>query len=524
MDSTLSEPYTKHPLYQLAMTHFQQGEWSAGLMEVEHLVKLYPFEKKLRALRQDVKFRARLDQEEDQELALEKRKRFWRLGLRLALGASVLALLILGVRSYSDWMGAQLGAARASLEHRIQTASLTTSLNDTNAFIRVSRLDEAEALLSEIRTLDPGFPGLEETTAKLGTAVSLQDRYQQATDLMHAGDWLNARELFLAIEAESTNYLNVPMQLAYLEKRTLAGNLLSESEQAFQAEAWEQAVTGFETLRVMHPEFETAQVEARLFESYVNAARSVLIGRADSLEALGTAEDYFRKALSLRPQDPEIKAERELAHLYLKSQSDFAAGRWRDVISGLEVVYNTDADYAQGTARQTLYDAYVARGDSQMSIYALDGALSDYQRAADLAAENPEAVLRLFEAELKMAEGLGAKGDYEGAVVHYRAAVAWGGWKELAAKDNPALASALAEAERYAGTGNFGVAYERYRLAVQTADTSRTTVVHEVQPGEYLTLIASRYGSTASAIAAANAIKDLNLIFPGQELVIPVHP
>src|SRR3972149_7965180 len=96
MDSTLSEPYTEHPLYQLAMTHFQQGEWSAGLMEVEHLVKLYPFEKKLRALRQDVKFRARLDQEEDQELALEKRKRFWRLGLRLALGAAGPAPLALG--------------------------------------------------------------------------------------------------------------------------------------------------------------------------------------------------------------------------------------------------------------------------------------------------------------------------------------------------------------------------------------------------------------------------------------------
>lgn len=522
MDVTLVDPFTKHPLYELAMKHFQQGEWSAGYMEVERLVQLYPSEKRLRALRHDLKLRARLDHEETQELALQKRARLVKIGLRLAIGTFVLTALGVGIHSYADWMGMQLEAAHDRLAYQIQTASLTTKLSDANALIRMSRLAEAEALLSEIRTLDPGFAGLEQTTAELAIAVSLQDRYGEAVQRMQVEDWLGARELLLAIEAEAPNYLDVPLQLAYLEKRTLAGTLLADSEQAFQAEDWQRSVAGFEAIRTLHPEFEKAQVEQRLFESYVNAARAVLIGQADSLEAVGTAEEYFRKALTLRPQDPEIKAERELAHLYLKAQSDFTAGRWSDVIAGLEVVYNTDAAYAQGTARQTLYDAYIGRGDSQMSVYALDGALSDYQRAADLAADNPEAALRLFEAELKMADGLGAKGDYEAAVVHFRAAVDWGGLEELA-DQNLALATALAEAEHYAATGNFGVAYERYHLAVQAADTSRATVVHQVQPGEYLTLIASRYGSTASAIAAANGIRDLNLIFPGQELVIPVR-
>lgn len=47
------------------------------------------------------------------------------------------------------------------------------------------------------------------------------------------------------------------------------------------------------------------------------------------------------------------------------------------------------------------------------------------------------------------------------------------------------------------------------------------TVIHVVQRGEYLNLIARRYGTTVSAIAQANNIVNVNLIFPGQRLVIP---
>lgn len=45
--------------------------------------------------------------------------------------------------------------------------------------------------------------------------------------------------------------------------------------------------------------------------------------------------------------------------------------------------------------------------------------------------------------------------------------------------------------------------------------------VHVVQPGETLSAIARRYGTTAQAIAAANNIANLNLIRPGQQLTIP---
>ncbi|QPC83195.1 LysM peptidoglycan-binding domain-containing protein [Phototrophicus methaneseepsis] len=45
--------------------------------------------------------------------------------------------------------------------------------------------------------------------------------------------------------------------------------------------------------------------------------------------------------------------------------------------------------------------------------------------------------------------------------------------------------------------------------------------VYTVQPGDTLSRIAARFGTTWSAIAAANNIANPNLIYPGQQLIIP---
>ena len=63
------------------------------------------------------------------------------------------------------------------------------------------------------------------------------------------------------------------------------------------------------------------------------------------------------------------------------------------------------------------------------------------------------------------------------------------------------------------------------RLLISSAGDSplptSSTQIHIVQPGETLTRIASRYGTTVSAIVAANGIADPSLIFAGQRLAIP---
>jgi tetratricopeptide (TPR) repeat protein len=257
---------------------------------------------------------------------------------------------------------------------------------------------------------------------------------------------------------------------------------------------------------------------------------------------LETAEGYFRKALALRPQDPEVKAERELAYLYLKAQRDFNEGLGGEVISGMEIINAEKPDYALGTARQTLYEAYIARGDAWMAKGVYQDAMVDYQRASVLAKQDPEAILRMYEAHLKIAEVEGVQGNFETAVFHYRTAIDLSGLRDRLLLTNSIQSASLLKAENSAEEGNFGVAYEEYRKALgiipgnaclsfgpyqdalSIARSSERIITHEVQLGEYLTMLANRYRSTVCAIVVANELSDPDVIFEGQVLLIPVRP
>jgi LysM repeat protein len=56
---------------------------------------------------------------------------------------------------------------------------------------------------------------------------------------------------------------------------------------------------------------------------------------------------------------------------------------------------------------------------------------------------------------------------------------------------------------------------------VVAATSSPSPRIHIVQPGEYVTLIAQRYGVTPQAILRANNIPNPNYIEVGQQLIIP---
>jgi tetratricopeptide (TPR) repeat protein len=524
MSTNTAESYLKHPLYKLALLHLQQGEWTAGMAEVEHLMEIYPLERELRSLRADLNLRARLDRDERIDTARSKRRRFRILFTRAGAISVFILVAFWGFRTYSNWLGGKLNLARQKIQYELQIAELSAQHRDAQALLKSGRTEEALSLLEGIAQAAPDLPGLDETLLQIELASTIESQYAEAMHRAELQDWLTAYGLLTEIAAINPNYRDVQTQLEMMEVQLTLENIYTQAEEAYRAELWEDAVTAFESLRSLSPDFKPELLESRLFTSYVNAARGVLVGQSNSLEALGVAESYFRKALALRPQDPEIKIERELARLYLKAQDDFNYGRMSEVITSLEVVHNHDPHYASGTARQTLYDAYVARGDVEMKDSNFEAALSDYQRAITLAEQEPDVLLRIYEAHLKAGEALGLGGNFEAAVLHYRSAAEMGGLYQIDYQENPSLVVALQEADQYVEEGNFSMAFERYNRALRLADTTQETVIHVVKEGEYLTMLASQYGSTVQAIALANNISNTNLIYPGQEIIIPVLP
>jgi LysM repeat protein len=73
------------------------------------------------------------------------------------------------------------------------------------------------------------------------------------------------------------------------------------------------------------------------------------------------------------------------------------------------------------------------------------------------------------------------------------------------------------------GIINPDLIYVGQSLTIPAEGTTPTTPTgtHVVQPGENLFRIGLKYGVTAEAIAVANDISNVNLIYPGQRLHIP---
>jgi tetratricopeptide (TPR) repeat protein len=265
-------------------------------------------------------------------------------------------------------------------------------------------------------------------------------------------------------------------------------------------------------------------VEDRLVESYLAAAQSSLVGQADSITALQKAEAYLNKALDLRPGDQEIILQHELAVNYLRAIEFFGKGAWEEVVAALEPIVSDDADYADGTARQTLYESYVARGNNRLASGDFELALVDFQQAAVLAQQSPDSVLRLFEAQLFVADTLGLLGNYKDSVRLYKTAVDASGLAELAAQDDADLATALTRADTLSIRGDYKNSYLVYSAALHDIADLFKTVNVMVESGDYLTMLARRYNTTVSAILAANGITRGSSLKANSIIIIPTLP
>lgn len=542
MSVNYAEPHVNDPLYQSALNHLQKGNWEQGILKLDQLILQYPLDHALRSLRQEMHLRARMDRDEEHDLVVQRRRRLSKWLGRIWAVILISALLIIGYNSASSFIEDKVNEARAVLEHEIALLELSAKFRDAEALLRADRPNEALVLLEEIAASDMEFPQLESTLEQARNASALIEEYSRGLQHYNQRNWHEASTIFEGILEQDPTFRDVSILLADIDKSSTIEQLAVSSDLYFDQEQWEDAVQGYESIRNLDPTFNENSVKERLFTSYVNAAKATLVDQADSLAALETAERYFRKALALRPQNPEIKTEREMAYLYLKAQTDFNLGLWSEVIAGLEIINSENPDYALGTARQTLYESYIARGDIKITQGLYEDALADYQRASTLASQDPEATLRIYEAHLKLAEVEGVQGKFETAIFHYRTAIDLSDVRSQILIESPLKSSALIEAESAAQLGNFSVAYEEYRKALgiipgniclsmgaytealEVASVSERIISHFVQAGEYVTMLANRYRSTVCAIVVANGLTDPDLIYNGQELLIPVLP
>jgi tetratricopeptide (TPR) repeat protein len=566
--------------FRLAMHDCQVGNWLEGIEKLRGLEQRYPLEQELKSIRQGMEIRARVD---NYEATDKKRDRFsillsWVSRLVVLLLAAV--FVYFGVQTYASNIQEQFNSTRQQVESQVSTLEMVTKFRNAQNLLQADRPIEARVLFEEIYAVDPHYPQLDIFMAEAETLAVREENYNAAIQLYDSGDLTGSLTAFQSIEAEDKYYKDVGLRIQQIQKEMGLEEQFVEAIDAFSAKRWVEAIAQFQALADADPTYKQQDVEQFLYDSYlkaaeeqlssptpsldslqaaedyfqkalalrpqneevlakrtaarssieaflvnsyIQAARSALTQKADSLDALRTAEEYFSKALLVRPGDATITQELYLARTYLDAVDNFNRGLWDRVIDNLETVYAVDNDYAEGTARQTLYDAYVARGKSLFASGNFLLALSDYERAAVIAQESPDSLLRLFEAQTLVAYTQGVLRNYQQAVLIYQEALVNSGLDELARSKN-VLFQDLTRARALSDEGNWESSYYLYRDTLSKADELYERTTYVVKGGDYITMLARKYNSTVGAVLAANGLTNLSQVLENQVIIIPNLP
>lgn len=578
MSVNTGDNYLNDPLFQRAMNNLQLGNWQDGLSGLDQLVENYPGSRELKSIKEEMQLRAKIDDDERDDMAAEKRQRLRRIILRLGLLALIFVVTLWGVFTYSTWIQNQLVMASNRFDSQVRTVELAAKFRNGQNLMVAGRGEEALVLFEEIAAVDKQYPGLEQAMQQVNQQLDLDAKYSQAMQFLDRNDLPSAMALFESISSIDPYYKDVAIRTNEINNQFFLADLYNQADRAYQQKEWEQAASGYETVRAINPQYKQELIEGRLLDSYLQAADSLLAAQSDSFEALEAAEGYYRKALALRPQDelvlqerertrsvfreslsdkyvqaalaalggetdsiealqiaeeyfrkafdltpdnPDVQSQYDLAQRYLQAQADFNQGDYDAVIESLGVLYQDDPNYASGTARQTLYEAHIARGNYLMASGEYLLALNDFQRASAIAENNPESLLSIYSAKIKVGEAYGALTNYEDAVFVYEDAMDLIDFSLITDKEFEPTREKLAEADHLAEIRYYRQAYKLYKDAAPKVLTSFSALTHIVENEDYLTSLANRYHTTVEAIVKVNNLISPKQIQAGQELIIP---
>jgi tetratricopeptide (TPR) repeat protein len=576
-----ADSFENLPLFQETQREFQQGNWDSGLAHLQELEEAYPLEPELRAWRQEMVLRAKMDEVEMEEEKRQRKVFYKNLGVRLAGVLFVIVLVVLGVQAFSQAIQSQWKNTVSQMQEESNALVLAAQFRNGQNLLLASRPEEALASFQQVAEVNPNYPQLDAFMNQARQMVDMEKTYQEALALKAKGDISGSLRTFQSIYDHDPHYKDAALQVKDLQNSLNLEEQFAQATSAYGENRWSEAVAGFEALKVAAPTYRQADVEDLLYQSYLNAAeaklteqeptyesllaadeyyrkalalkpqnkdiidkqatarRSVedylvnsyvntalqaLTGQSDSLDALQIAEDNFSKALTLRPDDLQVIQQLDFARKYVSGVESYNKGLWTQAITNLEAVYAGEPGYANGTARQTLYEAYSARGKNGLASGDYLTALEDFKRAAVLAQDAPDSSLRLYEAQKMVAYSQGLLGNFQDAALIYKVALDQSGLRNIAQLKDTELSNQIQEGDIAYNAGRYETAYNLYRQALEKGTDVYDRVTYVVQKGEYITQLARKYNSTVDAILAANGLTDASKVTENRILVIPSLP
>lgn len=574
--------YKNDPNFQKLLTYFQNANWQECLNQIDQFLVMYPEDGFLSAFKQDIEVRIKLQEAREHRLAEEKRESRYKFLLRFfaftAWGLFVGVLFWWVFNSYTT----HVTQVRLEKEAAQLAQTLAAKYQNAESLLTAGKSKEALALYNEIQLIYPGYRDIGQKIQLANNLLAVESLYQEGIQAVQEGKSEEALAMLLEVERLSPKYKDTLLQIQKIEQDQQIKLLIKDVKDAFNRQDWTGVVNAYEDIKAIDPFLKLSELDSILFVSYRNLIVGVA-GRADAtFSEVETAEQYYRIALSLAPQDKEFAAEREelqqiavnllankyylyginllessnysvtglresirilnkaynigsgspvirseieKAQLFLDSYDDFLHRRWGSAITGLEQLNRREENYANGMLKYLLYEAYTARGDSLLAFSDFEGALIDYQEAEKYAWSSDNNQLRLFKIETRIAYTLRRLWRLGDAAEFYRYAFDRLNYQNLLVTlEQQPLLLGINNAKDAYKVGNELETVRLFEMAMENEEMLYEYKTIDVLRGDTLAQIAFIYDTTIENLRKTNNLGESMTFSSNQQVLVPLLP
>jgi len=560
------------PSFQELLLNYQKANWNECDALLLPLLKRYPQDPDLQDFKNEYDLRIGFQRNQKQfekDLGKNRIKKGSKVLVLSLISILVLTLLIgLGI-----WYGMNLLAEQNQKARATQIDVLSSQVE---ALLNSGQPEKAQELIDHMQSIDANNPTYIQLATKTNELMALNGVYDQAQEKFNAGEFTDALAMFQSIQAAVPNYRDVPMMIEETQNNITVAQATQDALKAYDESRWEDAITGFETVQLLAPEKTDTAFKEKLLNSYLHRIIQMLENSNSSFDDISKAEAYYRRAIAMIPQSKIYQSEREnlqkissdlltlkytqtatqlvndpnqtlgsvnQAANYLKKAANlnpknavlqsevekitqyqiglqyYLAMEYEPAIEQLTNLLNTDDAYANGLAKQLLYEAHVGRGKYYFRVGLYLDARREFEAAENLVWDTDN-LMNLFMVEVDLAETLGKLQDYQNAASYYKYAVEAVNYSQRAAA-NPSFVSNLISAVQLYADGSYTDSFELFKSTLADKQALFTEQEVNLSNGTCLAFVAQKYHSTVEVILARNGLSSQTIATSDETYYIP---
>ena len=565
--------FSSDPEYLKLIEHYQKAEFSECQKLLGSLELRYPGQPELQTIREDLEMKGSLN---NLTSSIRKREALakGKVTLNLILFSLVVIIGIGGVFFASSLLilknkpieitpnvNSQLDSLYIQAEHLLQSGQPSSALE----------------VVLKIRALDPDYEQLPELIERTNKLLEFEAHYRAALDLIANGKNDEALNALKLLESENPGMWDIPQRIAAMEKEKKISEYLKAGDAAYQKQDWVKVIEAYESALVLDQRLDDTMMKEQLLFAYLNRIIGMLQSDNTSVEDIQLSEQYYRKAvtlipqnkefvsqrenlqkisrdllekkytqlakakladknqttatineavyyltkaLSLSPDDAELQADVNNANSYQVAFTSFIDMDWSQAIANADAVVSANANFAGGNASALLYEAYYELGKRNYSYGLYIDARENLEKAEIIAWADGDNRLKIFQVQVLLGDSIGKVEDYENAVSYYQYALNAINYQEKIASRSD-LINQYSSAEQLAAAGDYKSAFTAYQDVIGQIDTIYTISEVEVDSGVCLALFANENLSTLDAILKANDLPTNMVISFGRVLRVP---